>query len=98
MLRFWTLLFWLPSCQGHHPFYFAIDTDSYVGMGHYSNSIERDWYRYDSLDGTWNREEDFASYALDTLLSSDEDSINTDMGIARTSLASVPITTEARVA
>ena len=65
-----------------HPFYFAIDTDSYVGLGHSDGSnpyIERDWYRYDALDGTWSREADFSSYALDVP-------------------DALPVTTEARVA
>jgi len=64
----WRQLDDFPSSQRHHPFYFAIDTDSYVGLGHSDGSnpyIERDWYRYDALDGTWSREADFSSYALD---------------------------------
>lgn len=97
----WRQLDDFPSSKRHHPFYFSIDTDSYVGLGHssgYAPFIERDWYRYDSLDGTWNREEDFASYSLGTLSSSENDSMNIDIDIDRTSSMPVPVTTEARVA
>jgi len=83
----WRQLDDFPSSQRHHPFYFAINTDSYVGFGHSNGNdpyIERDWYRYDALDGSWNREEDFVSYALDMV----------DSGVPN----SFPVTTEARVA
>lgn len=62
----WKQLDDFPSTQRHHPFYFSIDSDSFVGLGHsngFSPYIERDWYRYDALDGSWNKEEDFASYS-----------------------------------
>lgn len=63
----WKRLTDFPSSKRHHPYYFVIGTDSFVGLGHsdgYDPFIERDWYRYDSLNGSWNREEDFTSYAL----------------------------------
>lgn len=66
----WRQLDDFPSSRRHHPFYFAIDMDSYVGLGHSDGSepyIEKDWYRYDALEETWSREEDFASYALGML-------------------------------
>lgn len=87
----WQQLDDFPSSERHHPFYFAIDTESYVGMGHSNGNdpfVERDWYRYDALGGTWNREEDFASYALGML----------DTGVTTLSRNSPPVTTEARVA
>jgi len=91
----WERLDDFPSSERHHPFYFAINTGSYVGFGHssgYDPLIEKDWYRYDALGGTWNREEDFASYASGTL--------NTNTGIdnAKSPLDVLPVTTEARVA
>lgn len=52
--------------------------------------IERDWYRYDALSGTWNREEDFASYALGIA--------DTAIDLARSPMGALPVTTEARVA
>ena len=85
----WEQLDDFPSTERHHPFYFAINADSYVGLGHSSGSdpyIERDWYRYDALDRTWNREEDFSSYSLLML----------DQGVSRSMVP--PLTTEARVA
>ena len=81
----WKQLDDFPSSERHHPFYFAIGADSYVGLGHSTGSdpyIERDWYRYDALEGTWNRENDFASYAL----------------LSNTLNGESPSTTEARVA
>lgn len=87
----WRRLDDFPSSKRHHPFYFAIGKNSYVGLGHsdgYSPYIERDWYRYDAIDGTWNREKDFASYALGALY--------TTNNIFGTS--AIPVTTEARVA
>ena len=90
----WQQLADFPSSPRHHPFYFSIDTDSYVGFGHSSSYIERDLYRYDSLERTWNREEDFASYAL----GGDINSTDTfSSAIGRNSVA-LPVTTEARVA
>lgn len=65
----WRRLPDFPSSRRHHPFYFVIGYDSYAGLGHsdgFSPYIERDWYRYDSLRNTWNREDDFASYALNS--------------------------------
>lgn len=90
----WQQLLDFPSSPRHHPFYFSIDTDSYVGFGHSSSYIERDFYRYDSLERTWNREEDFASYAL----GGDSNSTDTlSSAIGRNAVA-LPVTTEARVA
>ena len=88
----WKKLDDLPSVERHHPFYFAIGTQSYVGLGHSSRRdpyIERDWYRYDALGGTWNQEEDFASYAL---------GMQDAGGVSAVSRNSAPATTEARVA
>ena len=55
-----------PSTPRHHPFYFAIGRNSYAGLGHSPGAIERDWYRYDSVDESWNAEDDFVSYELST--------------------------------
>ena len=90
----WQQLADFPSSPRHHPFYFSIDTDSYVGFGHSSSYIERDLYRYDSLERTWNREEDFASYALGGDINS-TDTLSSAIG--RNTVA-LPVTTEARVA
>lgn len=87
----WKQLDDFPSTERHHPFYFAIDTDSYVGLGHSSSMdtwIERDWYRYDGINKSWLRQEDFASYALDKMRA-DVPGIETNP---------LPVTTEARVA
>lgn len=68
----WKQLDDFPSSERHHPFYFAIDTQSYVGLGHsngFDPYIERDWYRYDAIDGTWTQEADFASYSWEDALS-----------------------------
>jgi len=100
----WQQLAGFPSSQRHHPFSFSINSDSYVGFGHssgYDPYIERDWYKYDSLEGTWNREADFASYALEvnstvTIFSENSTNID-DVEIERSSVLS-PVTTEGRVA
>mmetsp|Transcript_5021 Transcript_5021/g.11170 ORF Transcript_5021/g.11170 Transcript_5021/m.11170 type:complete len:447 (+) Transcript_5021:118-1458(+) len=89
----WQQLEDFPSSKRHHPFYFAIDADSYVGLGHsngYEPFIERDWYRYNAFDGTWNQEGEFASYRLGTL--------NQGIDTGRLSSDILPVTTEARVA
>ena len=67
----WKQLEFFPSSDRHHPFYFAIGKDSFVGFGHSGVDpyIERDWYRYDALDGTWNPEGDFVSYSFEDSLS-----------------------------
>lgn len=89
----WRQLEDFPSSERHHPFYFAIDANSYLGLGHsngYDPFIERDWYRYDAIDGTWEREEDFASYPL---------GIPGAPGPGATPRSGAsPVTTEARVA
>eukprot|EP00978_Attheya_sp_CCMP212_P018697 scaffold51686_cov34-Attheya_sp.AAC.2 len=85
-LNTWTRLDDFPSTPRHHPFHFALQQISYVGLGHSAPRIERDFYGYhntntntdtDTEQPAWQRESDFASY--DT---------NTD----------VIVTTEARVA
>jgi len=89
----WRQLDDFPSSKRHHPFYFAIETDSYVGLGHSDGGdpfIERDWYRYDAIDGTWIREEDFTSYELGML--------DTGDNLPKIPPNTLPITTEPRVA
>jgi len=98
----WSQLPGFPSSQRHHPFSFSIDSDSYVGFGHstgYDPYIERDWYKYDTLEGKWNREADFVSYALEvnsTVTISSENSTNIEAAERNHVLS--PVTTEARVA
>jgi len=87
----WQQLDDFPSTERHHPFYFAIDTDSYVGLGHSSSAdtwIERDWYRYDGIEKSWLRQEDFSSYALD----------KTRADVPGIATNPFPVTTEGRVA
>ena len=87
----WTRAPDFPGTARHHPFYFGLGENSYVGLGHGPGSmIERDWYQFsatNNYNGTWRREADFASY--DYLLSS---------SAASASAAATPITKEARVA
>lgn len=55
----------LPGVARHHPFYFGIGTDAYMGLGHGSDffqglnqsrtNIYRDWYKFNSLDSTWTQ-------------------------------------------
>ena len=59
----WRQLPDFPSSQRHHPFYFAIGSTSYAGLGHADFSIERDWYSIENE--TWARLPDFSSSSLE---------------------------------
>mmetsp|Transcript_28904 Transcript_28904/g.48105 ORF Transcript_28904/g.48105 Transcript_28904/m.48105 type:complete len:431 (-) Transcript_28904:670-1962(-) len=59
----WRQLENLPSVTRHHPFYFVIGTDSYAGLGHSNSAIERDFFRFDSINEAWIEEPEFASYS-----------------------------------
>lgn len=52
-----------PSNPRHHPFYFAIGSTSYAGLGHADFSIERDWYSIQNE--VWTRLPDFSSSSLE---------------------------------
>lgn len=55
----------LPGVARHHPFYFGIGTDAYMGLGHGSDffqglnqsrtNIYRDWFKFNSLDSSWTQ-------------------------------------------
>lgn len=59
----------IPGNTRHHPYYFGIGTDAYVGFGHgstfvpgfrlASTNIYNDFYRFNSVDGTWTKMSDF---------------------------------------
>ncbi len=59
----------VPGTGRHHPFHFGIGTDAFMGMGHGSVSVSgkvqnstniyRDWYKFNSLDSTWKKMNDF---------------------------------------
>ena len=62
----WSQTVDFPGSQRHHPFYFGLGSDNYAGLGHsdgFSPYIERDWYRFESSSGQWQREVDFESYS-----------------------------------
>jgi hypothetical protein len=65
-LNTWTRLDDFPSTPRHHPFHFALQQISYVGLGHSSFGIERDFYGYHNTNKNteqpWQRESNFASY------------------------------------
>jgi hypothetical protein len=61
-LNTWTRLDAFPSTPRHHPFHFALQQISYVGLGHSGFGIERDFYGYDNTNNIWQRESDFASH------------------------------------
>mmetsp|Transcript_10251 Transcript_10251/g.22756 ORF Transcript_10251/g.22756 Transcript_10251/m.22756 type:complete len:477 (-) Transcript_10251:80-1510(-) len=62
----WTELLEFPAAARHHPFYFGIEGTAYVGLGHGSNFIGRDFYAYNvdsvGIGSNWSREPDFISY------------------------------------
>jgi len=59
----------LPGETRHHPYYFGIGTDAYVGFGHgsvfvpgfrmTSTNIYKDFYKFNTLDNTWTKLNDF---------------------------------------
>ncbi len=59
----------LPGNERHHPFYFGIGTNAFMGLGHgsvfvpganrTSTNIYRDWYKFNSVDSTWTKMGDF---------------------------------------
>jgi len=56
----WTQMEDIPSIARHHPYYFGFGTQSYMGLGHSYEGIERDFFRYEH--GAWHDEVHFASY------------------------------------
>lgn len=50
----------LPATERHHPFHFSLGADSYTGLGHSSEGIERDWFRMENR--TWVAEPNFESF------------------------------------
>jgi len=62
----WTQMADIPSIERHHPYYFGFGTQSYMGLGHSYDGIERDFFRYEN--GEWHAENDFASYDADGTL------------------------------
>ncbi len=59
----------IPGNTRHHPYYFGIGTDAYVGFGHgstfvpgfrlASTNIYNDFYKFNSIAGTWTKMSDF---------------------------------------
>jgi len=93
----WTQLPEFPATPRHHPFYFAIGTDSYVGFGHSSSAIERDWYKWDTIQQQWITEQNFESYPLgteensDVLVTSEARVAGTQFTVASSSLCTTAI-------
>lgn len=55
----WSQLPDLPGSGRHHPYYFAIGNDVYVGFGHKSNNIFNDFYKLDGATQQWQQLNDF---------------------------------------
>ena len=82
----WTQLPDFPSSQRHHPFFFGMADQSYVGLGHSDGTnpyIERDFYSYSTTLQAWTRQPDLEAYSVP---------------LEETDATPVLTTTEARVA
>lgn len=53
----------LPGPGRHHPYYFAIGNDAYVGFGHGPSGIFKDFYKFDTGTGEWTVLQDFPGEA-----------------------------------
>ena len=62
----WTQIEEIPGIARHHPYYFGIGDVVYVGLGHSSQGILRDWYKLESgpesNTPTWTKLADFESH------------------------------------
>lgn len=55
----WSQMPDLPAIGRHHPYFFAIGTDVYAGLGHSATGIMKDWYKFSSVTETWTVLSDF---------------------------------------
>eukprot|EP00547_Thalassionema_nitzschioides_P007459 CAMPEP_0194202286 /NCGR_PEP_ID=MMETSP0156-20130528/2357_1 /TAXON_ID=33649 /ORGANISM="Thalassionema nitzschioides, Strain L26-B" /LENGTH=434 /DNA_ID=CAMNT_0038927743 /DNA_START=150 /DNA_END=1451 /DNA_ORIENTATION=+ len=66
----WTERKKFDSTERHHPFYFGLGENAYVGLGHTTSNygdppkIERDWYHYNQRTKKWTQDADFKSLKL----------------------------------
>merc|ERR1712226_131499 len=54
----------IPGIARHHPYYFGIDDTVFVGLGHSSQGVVNDWYKFDTVDKKWTILDDFKSFDL----------------------------------
>jgi len=53
----------LPAEGRHHPYYFSLGEEVYVGFGHNHNGIYNDFFRYDVSSGSWTQLNNFPGEA-----------------------------------